>query len=299
MKWTAVVATTAIAGVLFGVVACGADTGMEAASSQSSSRPSPPALGSAPSLGRNNFSLAPANCPTGFSRITLTPDSPTVESTDLNRFIACSNPYTNSGYVKNAADEVWIIDTPSHMEWLGPAPSLESLAFRSTVQELEETGAIVVDGLPVEPGSEAYFTLPAYSPIHISVDKNVQGMWHGLQAVDTKAVTLGENAMVKLMSRNSTSRGAVLTCALEGYRIGYRFNNAEDPDFQLKDGLGVANSVRKCGQAINAVEVEANLRREAPLATHAESLRTTNLESFAISLRRGVFAALSRTGARL
>lgn len=243
-----------------------------------------------------NFSNNSNACPSDFTSFDLVPDSPTTEASDLYKLVTCSNPATKRGYVKNNADEVWVIDSPSGLYWIDDAKTVSAFIFRSSLNQLQQENLIPAPGgLPVEPGTEAFFSLSSPSRLRVSLDPNLQALWHAQQAVQQKIVTRGQDLAVKVMSGNSNTRKTLLACGLSGYRAANTLNEGNGHvGIQLKTYLDVTNDLSPCGLAIRDAETEAKARNFEPLITRSETIATTESSTWLSKTARGLRAALSR-----
>jgi hypothetical protein len=236
-------------------------------------------------------SLAPGECPSGFQNIRFVPENVAALATDLDQLTACTDDVHQQGYVRNDADEVWILDSPPGLQWLVAAPTPSAEIFRQSMGLLVRDGHIPPPaGLPVEPGVATTFSLDTTIPLHITLDANVQAIWHTDQAVAGKAIEKGQEYAVKLMSQNSKSRGAVLNCALQGYRLGKKVG--DDPALDLKLALGVTTNVTSCGKSMLAAEQEAAEFGDAAIR-RAEVGGFVESETWAAPVRRAIKAALT------
>ena len=238
------------------------------------------------------FSLA---CPSGFTEVVLAPDRTTNESVDLSKLTACTDG-AGRGHVKNNSDEVWLIDSPAGLYWNDAAPTVLAAIFRASLETLSQQQELYRPaGLPVEPGTSAFFTLPATGSLHLTLDPAVQALWHGQQALSKKVVSKGQDYGVRLMSGNSATRASFLTCGLTAYRAFSAGQEVgEDHSKLVSSALGLRGDVTACSQTVQAAEKEKDALDGVALVSRAESVAVTEGVSWKNSTLRGIRAALSR-----
>ena len=187
--------------------------------------------------------------------LVLYPETPE-EADIVDKLIGCTNNSVGtSTYFENHADSaVWTLDRPATSMSLAPMAQVFRDAMPAELKRrtLEPGQSVIISGTP---------TL-----IHLSLNPQVQAAWQALSAlVDTarnKARAAVEDRLKRLLSDNSKSRKATVTCVFEGFKVGEQLAGPGEsrlPEDLIETGLDIFDSVKGCGKAIKEAGSEGVL----------------------------------------
>ncbi|MGV9365559.1 hypothetical protein [Amycolatopsis sp. NPDC003731] len=185
----------------------------------------------------------------------------------------CSDIGFRTVNVVNNSSTVWIVDRPEGLA--SPSAALPVPTDVSLFREIR--GA--APGLAVEPGQHAVVAA-APEQLHLRLDKSSTLGWQTLTLFKD---TAGESrqgkvvdALARLGAKGSPTRKVLIDCGRAGYEAaGFLADDPaaqlrEEPAELLRQSLGLAGKLEKCGKAVKDMEFRAPELKLGTLAEHAK-----------------------------
>ena len=246
------------------------------------------------STATSTYDVDPASCPGNYPQaLTVQTDVP-AELDDFSKIVACTPPGAAATFLKNNSDAVWTLSgtgqTPGSVTHYDPTP--ESISFRSLMNN---------DSLLV-PGDEVVVDLPP-DQLEWDIDLPLSITWQGHAVIVESLTSLGQDAVLTALKRESPARAALVKCTLAVNNYANELGDLQDKDdVELTDvvsaGFSAGVTGTSCEEAATRVFVPpsdeqdglpslsdrlAHLERNTEVFEHLES-RMSTFEKFASGL---------------